>query len=315
MPFSPTIVRFLFLVPCSVAAGCASQEVELGLHLTEGQSFGVAFVATQDLVQEVGDDEIEMSRSIAYHWHEDVESVDADGNATVVRTYDAIFLVEDGSGGHVEYDSTRAGAKVPAAALGFDAAIGESLRLELSPRGEVRSVGGVDRMLDRMVAKMRLPDGVDAYAVRRGLEQEFGEEAVRERMQTLLGIYPDGPVREGDSWTRDAIVRTSFPHRQESVYELTDIDEKFVTIHVETRIRPLKDAPPVRSGMVEMRFFVEGTQEGRLVVDRATGVVMVGEIVQELEGTMTLTMPGRGSVTSPMKLEGKIELATTRLDS
>jgi hypothetical protein len=309
-PLAPAaLARFAALA--LLAGGCASEPVELGLDLEPGRSFAVVLSATQDLVQELDDGESVSSQTVTLRWHEHVEAVDALGNATMVHTYDSVQFLAEAPDGRIEYDSNRDGPDAPAGAFGLGAVVGESLRIELGPRGRVRAIHGVRELVDRVVGRLALPPGVDAASVRQGLERHFGEDAVRDRLSTLFGVLPDGPVRVGDTWTRTSEVRAPFPHRRVDEYELDEVDGESATVFVKSRIRPLEDAPPVRSGTAELRFRVEGRQEGRLVIDRATGILSLGEILQDLEGTMTLSSPGRDDLTIPLELIGKIELATT----
>lgn len=292
---------------------CASEKIALGLRLEPGQSFGVAMVMEQDVAQDYGEHELETSQRIAITWREEVESVKPDGTAVVAFVYEtARFAIDGPETGLVEYDSAAPGPSVPPFALGLDAVVGERVRLEIGPTGEIRSLTDVTHLVDRVIAKLVLPAGVDPAAVRDDLRRHFGEDALREMLQTVLSIYPDREVGVGDQWTRRMQVTRGFPHEQTNTYELRDFDDERAVVSIRSKVKSLAAAPSVRSGLTQMQLDLEGTQRGRLTIDRRTGMVVVAEILQDLEGTLTTSIPGVDPLVTDMELSGRIQLAVDR---
>ena len=102
----------------------------------------------------------------------------------------------------------------------------------------------------------------------------------------------------------------TFPHVQTTEYELDDVDEHTVRLRVRSSLSAGRGSQaPVRSGVVDIALEASGKQRGWLLLDRATGVVIAGEIEQDLEGTIVQTTPGGDSLSSEFTLEGRLELA------
>ncbi len=302
------LILLLSLAP--LFAACKSEPIALGLRLEPGHQLDVALAMSQVVTEEREGAEFESDQNVLLQWRQTIEDVRPDGSAVLSLAYQRARLsASNPSFGTISYDSKNPPATIPMLAIGLHAAVGETVRLRLNERGEILSVPGIESFADRIFNKLELPPTVNSNVARSALRQWFSEDAMREMMRPIFSIYPDGLVQTGDSWQREAAIQQPFPHRQINEYKLVDVDEKTATIRVRSELEPEEDAIVRYDRGSSARFDVEGGVEGKLVIDRATGFVVLGELTQELEGTVTFTDQNGESVESSLSLEGRVEYA------
>jgi len=292
---------------------CRSDPIALGLQLESGTEQRVALAMSQRVTEERGGEELESTQDVVLEWRQAVESRSSDGSAVLALSYDrARMVASNPSFGTISYDSKNPPAVVPLLAIGLHASVGETVRLVLDERGEILRVPGIEGFADRIFNKLELPPSVDAAAARAALRQWFSEDSMRELMRPIFSIYPEGLVQTGDRWQREVTAARPFPHCQSNEYELESFNEETATVRVRSVLVPLGNEPVAYGRGMSARFEVEGELEGRLLVDRATGLVLLGELEQELEGTVTYFVPGAENVEAELELEGRIEYAVDR---
>ncbi|OJV52529.1 MAG: hypothetical protein BGO31_07725 [Bacteroidetes bacterium 43-16] len=128
-------------------------------------------------------------------------------------------------------------------------------------------------------------------------------EDLKQTMETSLNIFPDKPVKVGDTWKKDMnTTMQMFKMNISSTYTLTEVKDNVATISLNSDISMLQgDAP---SNGMDMNM--KGTQKGKMEVDINTGMTLSGTITQDIKGEMKAqgqTMPM--SITSDIKITGK----------
>ena len=306
--------RFTHLFTCLLCLGlfgltgaCKSQPIELSLHPRAGTSFGAILNMSQKVVEEREEEDLESHQDISLQWRQTVDQVRPDGTVKITLKYERARLsASNPSFGVVHYDSQSNNVKVPLLAIGLEAVIGEEICLEVDPHGEIVSVPGIESFATRVADNLLLPPGINAVDVRAALKNWFSEDAVRAMMRPIFSIYPDAPVRTGDSWVREVRVERPFPHIQRNRYELESFDEQKAMLSVRSRLIPIESASE-QSQAVQIN--VKGSLRGQLRIDRVTGYVVLGEISQDLAGTITMISPDGEQTVTPMTLEGNIKFA------
>lgn len=296
-------------LPLALAA-CRSRPVELRLDFAEGQTWSSALALDQEVRQEIEGHELTSTQRVFLGWQEEVVAVRRDGSATLRLTWDAARLELDGPElGSVSYDSTRSGEPVSPFALGLDALMGESVRLEVSRDGAVVAQDDLAGFADRIATKLALPPGPEGDIARAAVRRHFGPDVLAQLVSALTDVHPGRPVELGERWTRAARVDRGFPLEQENEYRLVALDEETATLALRSKLRTPDDAKPLVSGQARLVFDLEGSQKGRLVLDRRTGRVVLAEILQSLVGELAIEVPGNERVRAEVEVKGRIELA------
>ena len=181
----------LLAPPVSVSA----QQVTLRWKYVAGSELVYRLVNTQEVTMPMmGGNTVSEQRQTM---RMSVSEVAPNGDATVTITTEHVQVEMSGLTGNVSYDSrTDEAPTVPEAQM-FAAMAGLSYTMVIGPEGTVKSVQGVDQLIDEMMGA--LPP--DAMALGQGMLGEmFSEEFITNRMQQSIQIFPQEPVGPGDSW-------------------------------------------------------------------------------------------------------------------
>ena len=123
----------------------------------------------------------------------------------------------------------------------------------------------------------------------------LGDSSIRKMMVQCLSVYPAAAVKPGDSWKRDVSSSVGFIHmRLNSTYTLITINKGIAYIDVLSRITPEDTTAGIG---------FTGSQKGKLEMDIASGLILQGNITQDLEGQ--LPMAGR---LTPVKATSEINI-------
>lgn len=183
----------------TAAAAALGGPVDIKYKWTKGD------VITYRMVQDTsgtttmpGQAPMKMAQTVTSTTRMEVESVAEDGAATVRSSTEAM-RVESKSpmGGEMVYDSADpkgADADSPVAAV-FDAMIGQGFTMVITPGGEVRSVDGMDELIDRLAANAGVPMALD------NLKKSMGDAAMQGAMEQAFKMWTKEGVEPGDTWT------------------------------------------------------------------------------------------------------------------
>ncbi len=307
-----TVLAVLVLLS-SATARAGDDKIQLAFHLEKGQSYKLVMTTDQEIVQQVpgrGEMKVQQTTSIGYTFA--VTDVDDKGTATIDVTFGPVSMKVDTGMGTFEYDSEDAPDEIPASAQNMAALVGKSFTMKLATDGETLEVTGVDELLDELLELIDLPEGPIKQRMTEDVKKQFGEAGLKESMGNMIGIFPDEPVGIGDSWARIVTITAGFPIIVETTYTLAGRDDGVATIEIEATMKPNPDAEPISMGPMTMRYELEGTQEGTLKIDEATGWYVEGTMDQDLKGQLVMSgIPGQeGELPIPMTIKSTITFKT-----
>lgn len=138
-------------------------------------------------------------------------------------------------------------------------------------------------------------DGVGPI-IKPELPEGLSVETIQESIKDMLYIYPDNPVRIGDSWTKKRTVpQQGMILELNSTYTLQSRSNGLSTVEVKgttemkmgSGMPGLGDLPPGMS----VKFNMQGTQEGTLFISETTGLIQESDITLKISGNMEMTNP------------------------
>lgn len=293
-------------------AGTPGTPVSLALrmNLQPGEVYEVRFQTEQLVTQSLQGQSFDTQQRIGYAYEYSVRSLDAAGNTWVDVVYTWVHLEQETILGSLFYDSDNPPAEIPPGAEGFAALVGSGFSMLLTPQGKALEIDGLEAMYAQMLAAMDFPDAATEEQFRQTIQQQFGEEAMKQQMNGASFEFPAGPIRVGESWTVTTEMAVVMPMVMESTYTLRSVDGTTATIDVRSQIRPNPDAEPVVFGGVEIEYSLSGEQEGQVQVDLASGMTN-SAIGQNLSGEMTMVAEGQ-SMNIPITIHGVVEVQSTR---
>ncbi len=302
----------------SIAISCvyAEDKMELRLRLEKGQSYKTKTVQDMKINQTIPGQQQAMTiiqktegRNIYT-----VEDVQSDGTAVVKVTYDAILFKMETMGGkggmgeNIEYDSTNPSAAVGPMALIFNAIVGQSLIITLTPDGHVKEIQGADALFKRMQEKVNeLPDAQMRAAMETNLKTQHSKEALKANTENSFNMYPDNPVGIGDTWQKRTTMTQGFPMIIDSIYTLKERKDGIATIDVFAMIQSNKEAGPMKMGPVKLHYNISGSVTGLMEMEESTGWAIRSNQGLRLSGSATVASPEmRQPMTIPISMSGTI---------
>jgi len=267
----------------------------------------------QKINQTVGANAQATEQTFAVGYRMAVESVDAAGNMKVATTYDSVLFRQKGPSGAVEYDSANPPKQVPAGAKAFAALAGLGFKSTVTPTGKVTAVEGLDAMFAEMVRKLELPDGPQKAAVQKALNDQFGEDAMKQNLQNVFALYPEKPVAPGDSWQRRVVVSKGFPMVIEGTYTLKSRSGGVAHVEIRATLSPNEAAGPVELGTGKMSYDLKGEQSGTADVEEATGWTRSLTTNQTVAGGLRFQAAGGVPETNnPITIQEKVTIESLK---
>ena len=302
----------------STVSVLAADSIELRLRWEEGAVYELSTTSDQVIEQTIAGRQNKIEQKITMNYTFSVKDVDDSGTATVSIVYDAVKMQQRMSNGMAfSYDSTDTDAPVPAAAKGFAGLVGRGFELSMTPEGKVTEIQGVDAMIDALIEGMDQVNPAMKSQMRDAFKRQFGETAIRENMENMMGFYPDEKVAVGDSWESSMRLTSAMPAEINAKWTLKERFDGKVRIDMASTVEPLEDAEPMDMGPMQLKYELSGEQNGYLVLDEKTGWTEESEINQEFSGVIhALNMPGaeESSMDWPMSIKGILRTESNRVE-
>ena len=301
--FKKSVGSLLLLTVLVASAAFHNDKVTLRLHLKEGDSYRLYNLIDQDINQVVMGQEQAVKQQIGMGYQYDVLSAD-EGVYRVKMTYYRIYFKQSGPMGEILYDSESPPETLPMQAKGFAGLLGQSLTLTFNERGIVTDVVGVDEMLANIMKQFEEVDPAMKAQMEQGMQRQFGAEAIKSQMETMFAIYPEDPVGVGDTWSKDVTLNTGLPLKIATTYRVETIENGQAKLAVKSNITAASDEPMNMGGM-EIVLDLSGTQNGTVLMEVPTGMVVNSEMEQRVSGDMIVN---DGAMTWPLDMKTKTSL-------
>lgn len=202
-----------------------------------------------------------------------VEAVDEQGNATISQRFQRLRMtLEMPKAGPISYDSTKAAearGDVKTIAEAVLPLLEASATITLSPRGEITNV-----VLDESIQK-----AVEKLANAKALQMLLSKEGLTSVLKQSLVVLPEGEVKPGDSWPREAKLESPLGKlKHVTTFKLLEPDAKspqFARIESDATLEPDVAA----KSKVTLK---SQAQRGLILFNAAAGRVQSATVDQEL---------------------------------
>lgn len=278
---------FTLAVSICLAPSGSGAAVELKLNLRQGAVYRVRSETFNRMVQSMVGLEMEMSQRIVIYYTFTVLSAGRGGEFTLDVNHEAVSVELVGLRGDMRWDSNQGDKPKHPLARGLAALVGESYTLRLNSVGEVLAVEGLDRIAEKMAEDVKLPAGDRRELVLGGLREMAGEQAQKEMLGQLFGVYPPHPVEQGESWAvSDTNGSGSFQRR--GTLTLLELDGRRALIGLDAEIATGEGGMQRNLGPLKVEMELAGTQTGSYSLDLDTGWITSREMRIDLNGSYML---------------------------
>ena len=247
--------------------------VDLKLNLIKGQTYNYGMKMNMNMAA-ISDIDMDFGFKMK------VEDVDAQNNYALVCSYDAIRFKMNVMGKDLGYDSKNVGDTTHENPQNqmfrkiFGSMVGRSFKMTMSQKGQVLKVEGLKDLVESTVQSMDLPEE-QRDKMRQQMSQSFSEGQMKETFSQGFSVFPDKPVKLGDSWKRNVTKSTSgIAMNQEVTYTVKEINANTVVLSLTGDITSSKDNGATVTKIDDMSGDLKGTME----MDRSSGMIHVGNM-------------------------------------
>jgi len=159
----------------------------------------------------------------------------------------------------------------------FNSLLDIPVQLVLSKTGDIIEVNGGDSLITKMADASGLEDEFTKNMMKKGLEKEFGSEALSNNYEQLTYIYSDSLVNIGDTWQNEYTGKLN----AKNIWTLEAINETNAIINGTAEVI----MKSIDSG-TEMNL--SGSQTTQIQTDIASGFIAKMTVEGESKGTSTM---------------------------
>lgn len=273
-------MKIFATILCSlISIGAFAQKTYvLRQNYPTGYKYDFSITSDQIINQKIGGQDVHLTQNIGTDYTFDITEGHS-GEKDIKVTYNRIFIKSIAMGTTMTFnsddqDSTK---KNP-----FSGLKGASFFMTVTPNGGIKTVAGIEKMLDNMAVKMS-NDTNEIKQIKNELGKQFSAEVVKQTMESSFKIYPDRAVKIGDSWTVDTKMQMSMPIETITQYTLKEVKDGIAILSVKGTL--------VSKGNFEamgnkMETDLSGTNSGETSLDIKTGIVLNSHLRIELYGKM-----------------------------
>lgn len=160
------------------------------------------------------------------------------------------------------------------------------VRIEMTPKGKIMRVDGVEEMASKM------KESLQGSLQKEQIESMLDPENIREAMRSI-SPYPEGPVRVGDSWDVSYAMNMGMPIQVDATYTLTRVEGQTAYTDVSMTMNTPEGGAEMAAGMGAMTMTMSGTSNGTAQFDLPSGLQTQTNMDLNLDMDMTVEAQGQ----------------------
>ncbi|MFC1730821.1 DUF6263 family protein [candidate division KSB1 bacterium] len=279
-----------------------AESYNLRLNLNAGDSFTQKVTTTQEVLQTVLGMEQEINQNVELDFHYFVESVDYNRAARVRVTFKDLYITISGLTETMEYNSRNRSQNIPPFLRGFSTLVGKSFTMSLTSTARVIQASGLRDIFAEAASQSGQGGDLFQQTLYSGIASQFNDETIALMMENMFAIYPDRPVRKGESWSKYTEIEKGIRSIEKSTFTLKKTDRNFYEIDLKGNIEPVAKNERRASGLGELNFNLTGTKQGTLKIRISDGWVAEGKVTQKLNGSIDIAGLGAENLSIPISI-------------
>ncbi len=294
--FAGALVASVLLTACG--GGASKDPITLKFNMGKGQKFNYTMEVDMAMKQAMMGKEMDIKNKMTMGYDFAVTG-DSSGWKTMAGTIARMGMDVNAMGMTMKFDSETPGdTSGPMGVVGkvFSAMKGGQFTFTMNEKGEVGEVRGMKEMMEKTMNSLNVPNAEQMFA---GISQGFDENAMKQNMQQSFNMYPDKPVKAGDSWSKTMTTSTQgMKMKMDNTYTLESVQGDVATVKVVAKISSAADTTSA------MKIDMTGNSDGSVKYDIPTGMPIDGnmnmKIAMKMAGldkpmdmNMKMTMKGK----------------------
>jgi uncharacterized protein DUF6263 len=291
-----------FVLPaCFIFLGCNNKPggdaINLKFNLPAGSSYNYNVDMDMAMNGNVNGQPINVINKMAMGYRFAAIS-DSAGWKKLNASINHIAMHMNSNGVNIDFDSDKQTdtSDVVSGTIGkvLGALKGGQFGFTMNEKGKIGSVTGINDMMQRIMSSINMQN---AGAMAAGMNSTFNEDNFKQNIQQPFGMYPDKPVKPGDTWTNTIDINNQgMQMKMDNTYTLESVSGNTANVKTDSKI----SSPGANS------MGITGTMTGNMKFDIPTGLPVDGN----LDMNMRMTMNTGGQVVPMntdinMKITGK----------
>ncbi len=284
------IPAFTILSACNNKPGNGGA-ITLKFNLPVGSSYNYNIEVSMQMNGNINGQALNMNNKMAMGYGFTAAG-DSAGWKKLNATIENISMHISGNGVNINYDSNQPAdtSDVVSATVGkvLGALKGGQFQFTMNDSGQVGSVSGIQDMMQRIMSSINVPG---ASAMVSGIGSTFNDENFKQNIQQSFGMYPNKPVKPGDTWQNTTEMNNQgMILKLDNTYTLQSVDGNNANVKVDSKISS------------QGAMSINGTMSGTMKFDVPTGLPLDGNL------DMNMNMGEANSQSAPLKMDMKTKI-------
>ena len=267
-----------FIIGCNSAdKKTASDNVSLKFNLQKGKTYLYSMQMNMENNMQGQKMDTDMDFDYSLQILDDKDSL-----KTIRTTYDRIAMKMDAGVMKVDFDTNQpqkdSVVNIQANPMTlmsnmFYAMKGKSFDMKVNSKGEVVQVTGLEEMKQTLINSMT--DENLKGAMSQAFASQFNEDNIKNSFSQALNIFPDKPIKVGDTWNKKMSMGGMAAADMTTTYTVKDIKADNVVLDVKADINMAQ---------------AKGAQTGTMHVSSETGLVTEANLEQKFTAPTAMTI-------------------------
>ena len=284
-----------------LAVNLAGGKEELQLNLKQGETYSQHYTSFITLEQEINGMQQLIDMDVTGGMDFKVVEVTADGYVMTAHYTSLVMGMNMGQG---EMTFSSEGDKEDIFSKVMKGMVGKDFDLTMLKNGTISDIKNIDNIFNGVFEGMGLPE-MQQQQILSQLKQSYGEESFRGNIEMITAIFPNNPVKVGDSWTNSIALKSGMNADMENEFTFSEKSENLVTITGESTISTGENPEFTMANGNETRYLLNGTMQSTYKLDTETNWIVEGKVTQNIKGKVEIkanqNMPN--GLTMPMTMK------------
>ncbi len=153
--------------------------------------------------------------------------------------------------------------------------IGKKVVLKLNDKNEITETTGFDEIIS---------DSNTDPQTRKQMEQLFSKEQINSMFGAMFQLYPDKPVKVGDTWQRETeLTIAGMTMMMQMEYKLVNVKNGIASINMDGK---LKGKGKMSQQGIDMEMEIKGGQKGNINIGLEDGYQRDSKFTMDMSGTI-----------------------------
>ncbi len=287
------IIQFFTLLTYAYAG---AQTYTLEYDLKQGQQYMAEFHTEVNMKQTVmGIDQI-LEMNMETDFSVEVKEKKTDQSYVFLSEYRKLYINISSAFFNLEVDTKNPDHDEPIISI-IQELLNKPASITMDKNGNIKDLRGIGDLIEEMLDEIAVNDD-QREQLRMQLENNMGDENIRQYFSQFFCIYPEKPIKKGESWDINyQMIMRGISLDFYGKGTLIEINPGNFLIRIEGEINTFNSTDADEK---EEQFFLEGKQVAEITIDRRSGWPLKSIINQDMSGL--LLIPSDDPDLSPMEI-------------